>query len=93
MNSKRGDAIMAEFEKIKDESLENVSGGAKRYIDNEDAGYANIRSGPGTGYEVEYSLNNGQVVFTTGYKVFNEDDGYSWAELDDGNWIACHLLG
>ena len=84
---------MADFEKIKDENLENVTGGARRYIDNGDAGYANIRSGPGTGYEVEYSLNNGQSVYTTGYTVYSERDGYSWAELlSDGNWIACHLL-
>ena len=83
---------MADFEKVKDENLENVTGGARRYISNEDAGYANIRSGPGTGYEVEYSLNNGQSVYTTGYTVYSERDGYSWAELSDGNWIACHLL-
>ena len=63
---------MADFEKIKDENLENVTGGARRYIDNGDAGYANIRSGPGTGYEVEYSLNNGQSVYTTGYTVYSE---------------------
>ena len=69
---------MADFEKIKDENLENVTGGARRYISNEDAGYANIRSGPGTGYEVEYSLNNGQSVYTTGYTVYSERDGYSW---------------
>ena len=48
---------MADFEKIKDENLENVTGGARRY-----------------------------------YTVYSERDGYSWAELDDGNWIACHLL-
>jgi hypothetical protein len=84
---------MADFEKIRDESLVNVTGGTKRIIDNPDAGYANIRSGPGTCYEIEYSLNNGAVVDTTGYKVFNDDDGYYWAELDDGNFIACHLLG
>lgn len=84
---------MADFEKIKDEKLGDVTGGARRYISNSDAGYANIRSGPGTRYNCEYSLNNGCSVNTTGYRVYSEADGYDWVELDDGNWIAAHLLG
>jgi uncharacterized protein YgiM (DUF1202 family) len=84
---------MADFEKIKDENLENVTGGRRRYIENDSAGYANIRSGPGTNYDVAYSLNNGQSVYTTGYTVYSDRDGYRWAELDDGNFIALHLLG
>ena len=78
---------------LDDESLDQVVGCARRYISSSDNGYVNIRSGPGSGYSVEYSLNNGQLVNTTGYKVYNERDGYSWSELDNGCWVPTHLLG
>lgn len=85
------DMIMADIKKINDEALESVTGGARRIVANPDANYANVRSGPGTGYNRVYTLSNGVVVYTID-KVYSEADGYYWSQLDDGCWVASHLL-
>ena len=81
---------LKEKTELTDEELDQVVGGAKRYVDNKEVGYANVRSGPGIEYNAEYSLNNGQSVYTTGFSV--EKDGCCWYELDDGNWIRGDFL-
>ena len=82
---------MSELNKINDEALEQVAGGKRRVVANDSETYVNVRSGPGTEFEKEYTLKNGSVVYTV-RKVFNEDDGYYWTQIDDGCWIASHLL-
>ena len=77
--------------KINDEMLENVTGGAQRVVHNDAVGYANVRSGPGLGYDVEYSVPNGDCVYTTGRVRYR--DGYDWYELTNGCWIAGSLIG
>lgn len=79
------------MKKINDEVLENVTGGVKREVYNPSVGYANVRSGPGEDYSVEYTVPNGGHVYTTGY---HEDHGdYTWYELTNGCWIAGSLIG
>ena len=84
---------MADFNKISDEALEDVVGGARRYVYNDSADYhyANVRSGPSSTSSKVYTLSNGSEVFTVD-KVYNDEDGYYWTQLDDGNWIASHFL-
>lgn len=77
--------------KLNDEALINVTGGRIRVVTN-DAG-ANIRSGPGTCYEKLYHLGYGREVDTIGNRVYNDEDGFDWVQLDDGGWVAAHLLG
>jgi uncharacterized protein YgiM (DUF1202 family) len=81
--------------KISDESLEKVSGGKIRKIDNPDASYANIRSTPGMESRVMFRMNNGELVDTTGLVV--NKDGLDWYEiyLDDNvmGWVAGCLIG
>lgn len=75
-------------EALSDSALEAVTGGARRWLAEE----AVIRTGPGSGYSLVCYKKAGDTVYTTGYRVYNENDGYVWCELDDGNWIAGHLL-
>ncbi len=82
---------MADFEKLNESDLENVTGGKTRYVHNK-AG-ANVRRGPGTDYGKIYHMDNGDECYTTGKRIYNEDDGYDWVQLDDGGWVAAHLLG
>ena len=77
---------------LDDELLDNVVGGVKMTVANPNTGYINCREGPGTSYSVVYSLNNGNTVRTTGRTVYNDNDGYTWSELDDGYWVASSLL-
>lgn len=48
---------------------------------------ANIRSGPGTQYNVVNQAQSGQIVTVV---ACNED--CSWFKLDNGNWIAAFLV-
>ena len=82
---------MADMNKLNDELLENVTGGRIRVVQN-DAG-ANVRSGPGQNFRKLYHLEDGDEVDTNGERVYNDDDGFDWVQLDDGGWIAAHLLG
>ena len=86
---------MSEINKLSEEALENVIGGAKKVINNSNAGYANVLTGPGLGYNVAHKLVNGTPVETTGNKI--KADGYTWYELmsSDGKtigWITGNLL-
>lgn len=82
---------MTEMKKINDAALENVTGGARKVVYGDCTDYVNVRSGPGTNYSKEYTLHDGAVVYTID-KVYSEHDGYYWSQLDDGCWIASHML-
>ena len=83
--------MMEMMNKINDAALENVVGGQTRMVWNDTVDYVNVRSGPGTEYRKVYTLRNGLYVDTV-RKVFSESDGYYWTQIDDGCWIASHLL-
>ena len=82
---------MADINKINDESLENVTGGVKRIVQNDAVNYANVRSGAGLKYDVEYKVYNGTAVYTTGKVKYA--DGYDGYQLDDGCWISGSRIG
>ena len=86
---------MSEMNKINEEALENVVGGAKRYVDNDAAGYANVREAPGLDSRVMFKAPNGADVYTTGRTV--KKDGYVWYEIlcneHPNGWIAGSLIG
>ena len=82
---------MTEMNKLNAEALEQVTGGKLRMVNNDTVSYANVRTGPGTKYSKAYTLKNGTYVDTV-RKVFSEEDGYYWTQIDDGCWIASHLL-
>jgi len=77
---------------LDDESLDQVVGGRRMTVANQNANYINCRQGPGTNYPVEYRLYNGEPVYAVGEPVYNENDGYYWTQLDDGYWVAFGLL-
>lgn len=49
---------------------------------------ANLRSGPGTDYEIVGRADAGQEVTIVGVSTAGD-----WYQLDDGMWIAASLLG
>jgi uncharacterized protein YgiM (DUF1202 family) len=77
--------------KISDEALDNVTGGARKVVYGDSTDYVNLRKGPGLSYKKVGELYDGDVVYTVD-KVYNEDDGYSWTKLDNGYWVASHFL-
>ena len=82
--------------KLTDEALDQVVGGAKRYVSNSSAEYANVREDPGLDSDVSYRVYNGTAVYTTGNTY--TCDGYTWYEitLEGGGgygWIAGSLIG
>ena len=85
---------MSDFEKLSDESLEEVSGGVKRVVKNDTVDYANVREAPGLSSKVIGTVKNGTTVDTTGKKV--NKDGYPWYEITFSGgkgWIAGSLIG
>ena len=87
---------MTDINKINDEALENVNGGARRTVYNDSVGYANIRRNPGLDSKVFFTIKNGEQVDTTGRKMTK--DGYVWYEINlagayDTGWIAGSLIG
>ena len=40
----------------------------------------NVRTGPGTDYDIAYELSAGDIVYLTGQ--IGDGDGYTWYELD-----------
>ena len=38
-------------------------------------------------------LANPLKMAVSRWRVYNSDDGYDWVQLDDGGWVAAHLLG
>ena len=77
--------------KISDEKLEEVTGGAKKVVRGDRTTRVNVRTGPGTNYRECGSQYNGDIVYTVD-KVYSEYDGFYWSQLDDGCWIASHFL-
>ena len=49
-------------------------------------GGLNVRTGPGTGYRIVKTLDNGQATNTSG-RLSN-----GWAQLDNGHWVARKYL-
>ena len=82
---------MADMNKLNDEELKNVIGGARRTVSNDSSSYVWVRSGPGKQYDEQYKVYNGDTVYTTGYHEYS--GGCDWYELDDGNYIAGFLIG
>ena len=77
--------------KISDEKLEEVTGGARKVVRGDRTTRVNVRTGPGTNYRECGSQYNGDIVYTVD-KVYSEYDGFYWSQLDDGCWIASHFL-
>lgn len=86
---------MADFQKLSDESLDAVVGGAKRRVNTHTDQNAVIRKGPGKGFAQVDSVGNGSFVYTTGESVYNDDDGRTWYEISSPchGWIAGSLIG
>ena len=87
---------MTDMNKINDEALENVVGGARRFVHNDARDYANVRHAPGLDSTVCGKLYNGTEVWTTGERVTM--DGYTWYKIvlpsgSDEAWIAGSLIG
>ena len=79
--------------KINDEALKNVTGGARRIVDTGTSQNAAVRCGAGLGYEQIASLENGTTVNATG--KFMEADGRNWAQIDApvNGWIKASIIG
>ena len=80
-------------DKILDQDLENVSGGAYRVVNTGDDRNAAIRVMPGLNTTIIGSLPNGTMANTTGR--FTRVDGRNWAEIDYPikGWIKGSILG
>ncbi len=80
-------------DKILDQDLENVSGGAYRVVNTGDDRNAAIRVMPGLNTTIIGSLPNGTMANTTGR--FTRVDGRNWAEIDYPvrGWIKGAILG
>ena len=70
---------MSEKENLKDQELENVSGGEYRMVNTGDYRNAAIRSAPGLSTPIIGSLPNGTYCNTTGR--FRYVDGRNWAGI------------
>ena len=80
-------------DKILDQDLENVSGGAYRVVNTGDDRNAAIRVMPGLNTTIIGSLPNGTMANTTGR--FTRVDGRNWAEISSPmyGWIKGSILG
>lgn len=87
---------MSEFDKLQDESLENIAGGDERTVNNETSGFAYIREEPFLNSRIISKAYNGQFVYTTGKTESN--DGYVWYQINlhgeySHGWIMGQLIG
>ena len=82
---------MTDMNKINDEALGEVTGGARKVVRGDRTTRVNVRTGPGTNYRECGSQYNGDIVYTVD-RVYSEYDGFYWSQLDDGCWIASHFL-
>jgi hypothetical protein len=84
---------MSDKEIIKEQELENVSGGEYCTVNTGDSRDAAIRSYPGLNAPVVATLHNGTVACTTG--AFDHADGRTWAEIYSPvrGWIKASILG
>ena len=78
---------------MKDQELENVSGGENRTVNTGDSRPAAIRTYPGLNAPVIATLQNGTMANSTG--KFAYADGRNWAEIDYPvqGWIKGAILG
>ena len=85
---------MSSMQKLNDDELNNVIGGATRYINTHTGSNAVVRSDAGKEFDQVASLANGTRVNTTGETVENFSDGRIWYEIDYPvyGWIAGSLL-
>ena len=84
---------MSDKEIIKEQELENVSGGEYRTVNTGDSRDAAIRSYPGLNAPVVATLHNGTAANTTG--AFDHADGRTWAEINYPvqGWFKASILG
>ena len=87
---------MGAMNRMDDESLDNVVGGAIRTVHTGSNKNAALRNGPGTGFDQIDSLSNGTKVNTTGRRIYNEDDDRYFCEVrvnGQKGWIASSIIG
>ena len=83
---------LKDMTELTDEELDLVVGGVRRTVYNDEGSGVYVYSGPGLDLDkYEFSLHNGDTVYTTGRSV--EKDGCCWYELNDGNWIQGNFIG
>ena len=87
---------MTEMNRINEETLDEVFGGAIRTVQNSAIGYANIRQEPGEDSTVVAKVNNGEKLETTGQTC--KKGGYVWYQVhlasgSDDAWVAGSLIG
>lgn len=87
---------MTEMNRISEEALGGVIGGAIRTVQNTSVGYANIREEPGENSKVISKVYNGEQLETTGETC--KKGGYVWyrvhlASGSDDAWVAGSLIG
>ena len=56
---------MPNLNKLHDDALRIATGGTRRIVSGSSTGYADVRSGPGEDYDLEYRIFNGNPVYTT----------------------------
>ncbi len=83
---------LKEKTELTDEELDQVVGGVRRTVYNNEGSGVYVYSGPGLDTDdFIYKVVNGDTVYTTGYHEVK--NGYDWYELDDGNWIQGNFIG
>ena len=84
---------MAEFNKLNDQDLENVTGGDARTVNTGSKLDAVVRAGAGTNFPQVASLKNGTIVYATGNNA--RAGGRTWYEVSAPvyGWIAGGILG
>lgn len=67
------------------EEIDNWMYNIKRACTIQSNGSVNVRSGPGTSHPIAKTLSWGSTAIVVGQT--DGDDGYTWWELSDGNWV------
>ena len=84
---------MSNIKKIKDENLENVTGGVQKRVWNGASEFSPIRNNP-VGEQIA-SVQNNTYVEVTGNKAYV--NGLSWSEITYGDfgygWVESWLVG
>ena len=88
-----GDKIMSNVEKLKDENLENVTGGVQKRVWNEASEFSPVCNNP-NGEKIA-NIQNNTYVDVTGKKCYV--NGRSWSEITWGDfgygWVESWLVG
>ena len=81
--------------RINDEALENVVGGAMKVVRTGTSQNAAVRKGPGTEFKQIRSLKNGTKVNFTGTVFYSPEDDRNFAEIDYPvhGFIAASMIG